>query len=134
MNFIRSLIDIPVFILVIILAVVNDESTRFVFKSFDIKITVAISALILVLFFAGYFIGRLDGYVANAPLRLQLREHKKANKVLNKEHEKLNKEHEKLSTNFSHLKEDFQNLKVASPEHKKSFKDRLCSFFRFRKD
>ena len=134
MNFIRSLIDIPVFILVIVLAVVNDESTRFVFKSFDIKITVTISVLILVLFFMGYFIGRFDGYVANAPLRLQLREHKKANKVLNKEHEKLNKEHEKLSNNFSHLKEDLQHLKVAKPEQTKSFKERLASFFKFKKD
>lgn len=134
MNFIRSLIDIPVFILVIILAVVNDESTKFVFKAFDIKITVAVSALILGLFFIGYFIGRLDGYVANAPLRLQLREHKKANKVLNKEHEKLNKEHEKLSSNFSHLKEDFQNLKVSSPEHRKTFKEKLLGLFVFKKD
>jgi len=134
MKFIRSLIDIPVFILVIVLAVVNDESTRFIFKSFDIKITVTVTMLILVLFFLGYFIGRFDGYVANAPLRLQLREHKKANKVLNREHEKLNKEHEKLSNNFSHLKEDFQHLKVAKPEQTKSFKEKFFNFFKFKKD
>ena len=134
MKFIRSLIDIPVFILIIILAVINDESTKFVFKSFNIKITVTVSVLILVLFFAGYLIGRLDGYVANAPLRLQLREHKKANKVLNREHEKLNKEHEKLSNNFSHLKEDFQHLKVAKPEQTKSFKEKFAGLFKFKKD
>lgn len=134
MKFIRSLIDIPVFILVIVLAVVNDESTRFIFKSFDIKITVTVTMLILVLFFFGYFIGRFDGYVANAPLRLQLREHKKANKALNREHEKLNKEHEKLSNNFSHLKEDFQHLKVAKPEQTKSFKEKFFNFFKFKKD
>ena len=134
MNFIRSLIDIPVLILVIVLAVVNDESTKFIFRSFDIKITITVSALILVLFFTGYFVGRLDGYVANAPLRLKLREHKKANKVLNKEHEKLNKEHEKLSSNFSHLKEDFQQLKIAKPEQTKSFKERFANFFKFKKD
>ena len=134
MKFIRSLIDIPVFILVIVLAVMNDESTRFVFKSFDIKITVTVSVLILVLFFLGYFIGRFDGYVANAPLRLQLREHKKVNKALNREHEKLNKEHEKLSNNFSHLKEDFQHLKVAKPEQTKPFKERFSNFFKFKKD
>ena len=134
MNFIRSLINLPIFILVIVLAITSDESTNFVLKSFDIRITVSVSALILALFFIGYFVGRLDGFFANAPLRAKLREHKKANKALYKEHDKLNKEHEKLSSNFSHLKEDFQQLKISKPGQSKSFREKMSGFFKFKKD
>jgi len=129
MNFIRSLIEVPVFVLVIILAVINDDFTKFVLKPFDISVTISISVLILCLFFVGYFTGRLDGYVANAPLRLKLRENQKAHKALNKEHEK-------LTSNFSHLQEDFQRIKATSvpQEEKPSLKVKLGNLFKFKKN
>jgi len=128
MNFIRSLIEIPIFVLIIILAVVNDDFTKFSFKPFDLQVTVSLSVLILALFFIGYFIGRLDGYVAGAPLRAKLRENKKAHKALNKEHEK-------LTSNFSHLQEDFQRIKASAlPEPKESLKSKLSNIFKFKKN
>ena len=134
MNFIRSIVEIPVFIAVIVLAVVNDDFAKFTLKPFNVNVTISLSVLILGLFFVGYFIGRLDGYVANAPLRSRLRQNRRANKALNKEHEKLNKEHEKLNADYSSLREDFTHLKVQNAvEEKAKFKAAIARFFKFNK-
>lgn len=128
MNFIRRLIEIPMFIIVIIFAVVNNDFATFNLKPFDLEITVSLSVLILVLFFSGYLLGRLDSFVANAPLRAQLRQHKKANKALNKEHEKL---HEKVSN----LQENLETLKNKEPQVPAvPLKEKMRNFFAFRKE
>ena len=77
MNFIRRLIEIPLVIIVIIFAVVNNDFATFTLKPFNVDITISLSVLILILFFAGYLLGRLDSFVANSPLRSQLKAHKK---------------------------------------------------------
>lgn len=134
MNFIRTLIELPVFLIVIVLAVVNSDFAEFVLKPFNLNLKISTSVLIIVLFVVGYLIGRLDGYVSNAPLRSKLRQHKKDNKFLNKEHEKLHKEHEKLSANFSNLRENFENIKIKEREDaKKLMKDKFKSLFSFKK-
>lgn len=128
MNFIRRLIEIPLIIIVIIFAVINNDFATFTLKPFDLDITVSLSVLILVLFFAGYLLGRLDAFVSNAPLRAQLRQQKKTNKALNKEHEKL---HEK----FSNLQEDLETLKQKeNKEPAVPFKQRMANFFSFKKN
>ncbi len=135
MNFLRTLIEIPVILIVIVLAVVNDTMVSFSLKFLGFNVSISLSLLILALFFIGYFIGRLDGYIANAPLRSKLSESQKAAKILNKEHQKLGKEHEKLNEHFSHLKEDLEQLKVSSiQEPKVSFKTKLANFFKFHKN
>ena len=128
MNFLRMIIAIPLIIIVVVFAVINNDFATFNLKPFDLDITVSLSVLILVLFFAGYLLGRFDAFVANAPLRANLREQKKANKALNKEHEKLN-------AKFSDLKEDWEELKnkeTAAP--KISFKEKVAKFFSFKKE
>lgn len=128
MNFLRKIIEIPLIIIVVVFAVINNDFATFNLKPFDLDITVSLSVLILVLFFAGYLLGRFDAFVANAPLRANLREQKKANKALNKEHEKLN-------AKFSDLKEDWEELKnkeTAAP--KISFKEKVAKFFSFKKE
>lgn len=136
MNFIRGLIEIPVVLLVVVLAVINDGFVTFSLKFVDLNVTLSLSLLILALFVTGYIVGRIDGYFANAPLRSKLRENKKAAKILNKEHQKLGKEHEKLNANFSHLKEDWEQLKTSKEnqqEPKISLKNRFSNAFRFKK-
>lgn len=128
MNFIRRLIEIPLIIIVIIFAVVNNDFATFTLKPFNVDITISLSVLILVLFFSGYLLGRLDAFVNYAPLRSQLRRQKKANKALNKEHEKL---HEKVST----LQENLEQIKNKEPETPAvPFKERLSDFFTFKKN
>lgn len=128
MNFIRRLIEIPLVIVVIIFAVINNDFATFNLKPFNLDITVSLSVLILVLFFTGYLLGRLDSFVANAPLRAALREQKKNNKALSKEHEKLNEK-------FSNLQENLENMKHQEEKAPAvPFKERLSNFFSFKKD
>ena len=127
MNYLRLLIKIPLLIMVIVFAVINNDFATFNLKPFNLNITVSLSVLILVLFFAGYLLGRLDSFVANAPLRAQLRSQKKANKVLNKEQVKL---HETVSS----LHQDLENLKNKAPQKPKlPFKEKMANFFSFKK-
>lgn len=127
MNFIRSIIEIPLIICVIVFAVVNNDFATFSLKPFNLDITISLSVLILVLFFAGYLLGRLDSFVANAPLRAQLKKHKKENKVLNKEQAKLHETVSSLQENIEHLKQK------TPPEPKVTVRERLSKFFSFKK-
>lgn len=128
MNFIRRLIEIPLIIIVIIFAVINNDFATFNIKPFDLEITISLSVLILVLFFSGYLLGRLDAFVANAPLRASLRQQKKTNKALNKEHEKLNEKYSSLQENLETMK----NKEEKAP--KVPFKQKLSNFFSFKKN
>ncbi len=128
MNFVRKLIGIPLIIIVVIFAVINNDFATFTLKPFNLNITISLSVLILVLFFAGYLLGRLDSFVANAPIRAQLRYQKKANKVLNKEQEKL---HEKVSS----LQENLETIKQKeNREPPVPLKQKMAEFFSFKKD
>lgn len=128
MNFIKSLIEIPLVLLVVVFAVVNNDFATFTIKPFNLDITISLSVLILVLFFIGYLLGRLDGFVANAPLRSQLKVHKKTNKALNKEHEKLH-------ATVSNLQENIEYLKNKEPEAPKvPLKEKLSNLFSFKKN
>ncbi len=128
MNFIRRLIEIPLIIIVIIFAVINNDFATFNLKPFNLDITVSLSVLILILFFAGYLLGRFDAFVSNAPLRAQLRQQKKTNKALNKEHEKLHEKVSSLQENIENLKQK-ETLKPSVP-----FKQKLAAFFSFNKN
>ncbi len=127
MNFIRRLIGIPLIIVVVIFAVINNDFATFTLKPFNLDITVSLSVLILVLFFAGYLLGRLDAFVSNAPLRAQLRYQKKTNKALNKEHEKLHEKVSNLQENLETLKQK-ENQTTAEP-----FRQKVENFFSFKK-
>lgn len=128
MNFIRKLIGIPLIILVIVFAVINNDFATFTLKPFNLDITISLSVLILVLFFLGYLLGRLDGYAANAPVRSQLKLHKKTNKALNKEHEKLH-------ATVSNLQENIEYLKNKETEEPKvALKEKISKFFSFKKN
>ena len=128
MNFIRRIIEIPLVIIVIIFAVVNNDFATFTLKPFNVDITISLSVLILILFFIGYLLGRLDSFVANSPLRSQLKAHKKTNKALNKEQEKLNATVSNLQSNIELLKQK-ENAKPKVP-----LKEKLSNFFAFKKD
>ena len=128
MNFIRSLIEIPLVIMVVVFAVINNDFATFTLKPFNIDITISLSVLILILFFIGYLLGRLDGYVANAPLRSQLKTHKKTNKALNKEHEKLHATVSNLQENIEYLKQK----EVSVPQV--TLKEKVSNFFSFKKN
>lgn len=128
MNFILKLIEIPVIIVVIVFAVINNDFATFNLQPFNLDITISLSVLILILFFAGYLLGRFHSFVANAPLRASLKQQKKTNKALNKEHEK-------LSEKYSNLQENLESIKNNEEKTPKvPFKQKMSNFFSFKKN
>lgn len=76
---------------------------------------VGTSIVYFVLFCLGYFCGRLSAWSAYAPIRSLVRQQKKENKVLSKEHAKLNHEHEVLNQQITSLQEAEKQAKAARP-------------------
>lgn len=77
---------------------------------------VGTSIVYFVLFCLGYFFGRLSAWSAYAPVRSLLRQQKKENKVLSKEHAKLNHEHEVLNQQITSLQEAEKQARANAPK------------------
>lgn len=87
---------------------------------------VGTSIIYFVLFCLGYFFGRLSAWSAYAPLRSLVRQQKKENKVLTKEHAKLNHEHEVLNQQITSLQEAEKQAKTKT---KVSFGEKIKGWF-----
>ena len=118
------LIGLPLLIIVLVFAFVNNDLATFSLWPFYMEITVSLSVAIVFFLILGFIWGRIDAWMSYAPLRQALRHQKKENKKLSKEQEKLTKEVEGLQENISVMKEK----EAALP--KPSFKQRLAAFFR----
>lgn len=127
MGFIKMLIGLPLIIVILVFAFVNNDLATFELWPFGIEITVSLSVAVVFFILFGFFWGKIDSWMSYAPLRKALRVQKKQNKKLNKEQQKLAKEVEGLHENINTLKE--QEAKLPKP----SFKERLSRLFR-RKD
>lgn len=127
MGFIKMLIGLPLIIVILVFAFVNNDLATFELWPFGIEITVSLSVAVVFFILFGFFWGKIDSWMSYAPLRKALRIQKKQNKKLNKEQQKLAKEVEGLHENINTLKE--QEAKLPKP----SFKERLSRLFR-RKD
>jgi cell division protein FtsB len=91
---------------------------------------VGTSIVYFVLFCLGYFFGRLSAWSAYAPVRALLRQQKKENKALSKEHAKLNHEHEVLNQQITSLQEAEKQAKVNAP----TFGQRIKGWFSSKQD
>ncbi|MBR1948298.1 MAG: DUF1049 domain-containing protein [Alphaproteobacteria bacterium] len=123
MGFIKFIIGLPLFAMLLIFATVNNDFVTLKVWPTDIEIITSLSVVIVVLVALGYFIGWLFTWMSYSTVRSALRAHKKQNKKLSKEQEKLTKEVEDLQGNI-------ENLKTANPlMEKKSWKDKLKNIF-----
>lgn len=119
MGFIRMLIGLPIIIVILIFAFVNNDLATFNLWPFYIEITISLSVAIVAFILFGFLLGKFSSWMGYAPLRAQLRKQKKQNKKLSKEQQKLN---EKVSG----LQENLENLKASeTKEPKISFKERF---------
>ncbi len=124
MGFIKMLIGLPILVVIVVFAVVNNDFATFSIWPFDIEITVSLSVAVIFFILLGFILGKADSWMSYAPLRRALRQQKKQNKKLNKEQQKLVKEMEGLHDNINTLKEE----KAALP--KPPLKERFKNFFR----
>ncbi len=123
MGFIKLIIGLPIFALLLIFAIVNNDFVTLKLWPTDIEVITSLSVVTFALFFLGYFIGKLFSWMSHAKVRSSLRAHKKQNKKLSKEQEKLTKEVEGLQ-------EDLQEMKTSIPAtEKKSWKEKFQNIF-----
>ena len=124
MSFLRMLISLPIIIVILVFAFVNNEMATFNLWPFYIEVTVSLSVAIVFFILFGFVLGKLSSWMSYAPIRAQLRRQRKENK-------KLNKEQQKLAEKVSGLQENIETLKAAEPKTPKpGLKDRLKNLFK----
>ena len=100
MGFVKFIIGLPLFILLLVFAVVNNDFVTLKIWPTDFEIITSLSVVIVFLTIFGYLLGRLFAWMSYSSIRSSLRAHKKQNKKLSKEQEKLSKEVESLQENI----------------------------------
>ena len=123
MGFIKFVIGLPLFVLLLTFAFMNNDLVTLKLWPTDIEIITSLSVAIVFFVISGYIIGWLFTWISYSSVRRALRTHKKQNKKLSKEQEKLAKEVEDLQVNI-------ETMKTSAPLPKeKGFRERLVSVF-----
>ena len=123
MRFIKYIIGLPLFVLLLVFAIVNNDFVTLKIWPTDIEIITSLSVVIIFLFLFGYFIGKLFTWMSYSSVRSSLRAHKKQNKKLSKEQEKLSKEVE-------NLQENIETMNRTDASEKKSWKENFKNMFK----
>ncbi len=124
MGFIKMLIGLPLLIVIMIFAFVNNDLATFNLWPFYLEITVSLSVAILFFLFCGFLLGSLFTWMSYAPLRKDLKKQKKKNK-------KLSKEQLKLVATVSDLKENLEQIKAETKVVEQQTKKTILSFLKF---
>ena len=126
MGFIKLLIGLPLVIVILVFAFVNNDLATFNLWPFYVEITVSQSVAIVSFVVFGYILGKVSSWMSYALVRAQLRKQKKENK-------KLNKEQQKLTEKVSGLQENLETLKTQTAEilpPKPTLKDMMKNIFK----
>ncbi len=122
MNLLKMLIGLPVLMVVLVFAFVNNDLVVFSLWPFAFEITVSLSVAIVFLFTFGFIFGNIFSWLSHSPLRRSLRQHKRQYKKLDKEQQKLLKE-------MGMLHEDLEKAKEFQPQ-KPTLGQKLKNLFR----
>ena len=128
MGFIKMLIGLPLLVVILVFAFVNNDLVTFDLWPFYIEITVSLSVAIVFFIIFGFIMGEFFSWLSYAPLRKALRQQKKQNKKLNKEQQRLVKEMEGLHENLENLKE------IEAQMPKPSLGEKIKNLFRSKKN
>ncbi len=124
MPLLKTLIGLPVLIVILVFAFVNNDLATFSLWPFAFEVTVSLSVAVVFFILLGFFLGHLFSWMSYAPVRKALRQHKKQCKKLNKEQQRLVREMEDLH-------EDLENIKAKEAQlPKPSFKEKLKNWFK----
>ena len=122
MGFIRFVIGLPLFVLLLIFAFTNNDFVTLKIWPTDIEVITSLSVAIVFFVVLGYIVGWFFTWLSYSTVRRSLRAHKKQNKKLSKEQEKLAKEVEDLHGNI-------EIMKASAPiQEAKTFKEKIKSF------
>ncbi|MBE6454038.1 MAG: LapA family protein [Alphaproteobacteria bacterium] len=128
MGFVKFIIGLPLVLILLVFAFVNNDMANFSLWPTGIEITVSLSVAIVFLVLSGYIAGWFFTWLSYAPVRSSLRSHKKQNKKLSKEQERLVKEVEGLHGSIENLKASSQ------PQPAITKRDKLRKMFGFKTD
>ncbi|MBQ9235181.1 MAG: LapA family protein [Alphaproteobacteria bacterium] len=117
MIFFKVLIGLPIIVLLLVFAFVNNNMVELSLWPTDIEVTISQSVLVVLLYVVGYIMGWFFTWLSYAPIRKALRSQKKQNLKMTKEQAKLNKEVEDLRGNIDVLK----SVVTPKDEDKKPF-------------
>ena len=123
MGFIKMLIGLPLLVVILVFAFVNNDMATFNLWPFYIEITVSQSVAIVFLLFFGFIWGKFDSWLSYSPVRRALRQQKKANKKLNKEQLKLSEKVSDLEGSITSLKEEAKDAKAAAKDAETAAKE-----------
>ncbi len=123
MGFVKMLIGLPLLIIILIFAFVNNDLATFNLWPFYFEVTVSLSVAVVFFILLGFVLGMFWMWLSYAPVRKALRQQKKQNK-------KLSKEQQKLAEKVSGLQSDLDTMKAAEAAlPKPSFGQRLKKLF-----
>ena len=89
MGFMILLIGLPILIVILIFAFVNNDLATFDLWPFYFEITVSLSVAVVFFILLGFILGLVWMWMSYAPVRKALRQQVKQNKKLSKEQQKL---------------------------------------------
>ena len=89
MGFMKLLIGLPILIVILIFAFVNNDLATFDLWPFYFEITVSLSVAVVFFILLGFILGLVWMWMSYAPVRKALRQQVKQNKKLSKEQQKL---------------------------------------------
>ena len=105
MGFVKTLIGLPILVIVLVFSFVNNDLATFSLWPFSVEITVSLSVAVLFFVVFGFLLGSFFSWLSYAPLRKDLRKQKKKNK-------KLSKQQQILTETVSDLQEDLEQIKA----------------------
>ena len=105
MGFVKTIIGLPILIILLIFAFVNNDLANFSLWPFSVEITVSLSVAVLFFVLLGFLLGSFFSWLSYAPLRKDLRHQKKKNK-------KLSKQKQILTETVSDLQDDLEHIKA----------------------
>ncbi len=121
MGFIKAIIGLPLLVIILIFAFVNNDLATFSLWPFSIEITVSLSVAVLFFIIFGFLLGNFFSWMSYAPVRKDLRKQKKKNK-------KLSKQQKILADTVSDLQGNLEQIK-AEKEAQKPEKRKLFGWF-----
>ena len=123
MKLLHYLIEIPLILIAlwgIYNAQVSGDKLVFSLWPFENEMQVNTKLLLFIFVLYGYLWGRINSWFGMAPMRKELKQQKKANKVLNKEQEKLNETVSGLKQNIAGLEQQAKaNAEVQKSDESK---------------
>ena len=122
MGFVKTLIGLPVLVVVLVFAFVNNDLATFNLWPFAIELTVPLSVAILFFVIFGFVFGGLFSWLSYAPVRKDLRKQKKKNKKLSKQHQLLSETVSDLQGDLEQIKAEKEALAPSKPSWRDFFK------------